>query len=178
MPAPHRLLLTRRRALAGGLVGGLVGLAASGCDAVTGPSDPAPTDRRTGRSEPAPSAAEDPDEELVADVRRRIAGTAAVVTGAARGRPALARELRDLARLHRRHLDALPGDTASSRRVPVSGADAARRRRVRNAETRLQRQLADAAVEARSGPLAALLASMSAAVAQQLAADVTTGSTG
>lgn len=147
------------------------GLVAAGCDlsGSAGPgTDPtSPTASRT--PEPTSSPPADPDEALVARVQTEVAGTAAVVAAAGTGRPALARELAPLARLHRRHLQALPGDEPQAPSAQVRGDAAAARRQVRVRESELQTALADAALEASSGPLAALLASMSAAVAQQLA---------
>jgi hypothetical protein len=64
--------------------------------------------------------------------------------------------------MHAEHLAVL-----EVRAEPADGQPVARD--VRAAETTLQRQLADAAVRAESGALAKLLASMAAAVAQQLA---------
>lgn len=155
--------LTRRGAL-----GGLLAVGLSGCDVGTTDADPP---RPTPRSEPdaVPEPTEDPDLALVDDVRDDLAAALSFVTAARRGRRGLARELDELSRLHLAHLRELPGgrDQAPSPRVR---GDAARvRARVRALESRLQGTLADAAVRAESGPLAALLASMSAAVAQQLA---------
>jgi hypothetical protein len=79
------------------------------------------------------------------------------------------RSLRDLQRTHRAHLAELADSPARSRRIRVEGDDAAALRRVRTTEQQLQRRLAETAVDAQSGPLAALLASMAAAIAQQLA---------
>jgi hypothetical protein len=53
----------------------------------------------------------------------------------------------------------------------VKGSVPAVLERVRREEAALQRRLAAAAVSARSGALASLLATMSAGVAQRLAAD-------
>jgi len=167
--AARPLRTTRRSALAGGLVL----LATTGCELATdrpgaGPTTGSPTGRTPGSTTSDP--AEDPDAALVEEVRTEIAGIAALVVAAGRGRPAVRRRLRGYRRLHDRHLGALPGDPGRARRERVSGPDAVVLRRVAAGESRLQRRLADAAVAAESGPLASLLASMSAAVAQQLAA--------
>ena len=171
-PLPDALRATRRVALAGGLVGGVAVLAA-GCDALAD-RDPEPgSSASTGTTpEPSETPVEDPDTALVEDVRTDIAATAAVVTGAGRGRPKVARTLRGFDRLHRSHLDELPDGDADAPRTPVRGTDAAALSRVRGAESRLQRRLAEAAVAADSGSLASLLASMSAAVAQELAREL------
>lgn len=164
------LRTTRRRVLRAPAAAAAAGLLAAGCD-LSGSAGPgAETTSPTASGTPAPSVtpAADPDEALVVRVRSEVAATAALVTGAGTGRPALARELAPLARLHRRHLAALPGDQAGASPAQVRGDAAAARRQVRDREAGLQASLADAAMEASSGPLAALLASMSAAVAQRL----------
>jgi hypothetical protein len=105
--------------------------------------------------EPAPRsapAAEGDDEALVDEVVAQITAVAAVAAGVPR-----------LVALHAAHLEALdapaPATTDSSATGPA----------VRVAERAHQRYLVDAALRAESGPLARLLASMSAAVSQQLA---------
>jgi len=165
------LRTTRRRVLRAPAAAVAAGLVAAGCD-LSGSSDPgAGTTSPTAAGTPEPTATPttDPDEAVVARVRTEVAGAAALVSAAGTGRPALARELAPLARLHRRHLQALPGDEAETPTEQVRGDASAVLRRVRARETGLQTALAEAAVEASSGPLAALLASMSAAVAQRLA---------
>lgn len=173
MPAaatlPDPVRVTRRRVLGAGAAVGSAALGASACDLAVGPEEgaaPVPT------KGPGTAVAADPtpDQRLLAGVAEDIATAAAVVRGARRGRPALRRSLRGLTRLHRAHLAELPVDVAGGGdRVRVAGDDARALQQVRSAEQRLQRRLADAAVAAESGSLAALLASMSAAVAQQLA---------
>lgn len=161
MPSPE---LSRRGAL--GLV--LAGLAASGCD-LEAPDARRPHTGPGAATAATPTPAEDPDGSLVESVRTEI-GTVLALVGAAGGRrPALGAELAPLRRLHRRHLAALPGDAATDSEPVVTGSTDRVRAAVRREELRLQHALADAAVVAESGPLAALLASMSAAVAQRLA---------
>ena len=164
------LRATRRRLLRAPAAVVVTGLAVAGCDLVgtqePGGTTPSPTP--SGRTATTAPAA-DPDETLVARVRGEVADAASLVAAAGRGRPALRRELAPFVRLHRRHLEALPGDDAVAAPAEVRGDNAAARRRVRQREEALRAGLADAAVVASSGPLAALLASMSAAVAQQLA---------
>lgn len=154
------------RATRRGVLGGLLaGLSAAGCDATTSGTKPvAPTS-----GTPATDPPEDPDRALVDDVRRQVGEVAALVRATVDRRPGLAAELRGLDRLHRRHLAALPGAGQPPTSPRAHGGAVELRSRVRAREASLQRSLADAAVAARSGPLAALLASMSAAVAQQLA---------
>lgn len=156
--------LTRR----GALGGVLAGVALSGCDLVSpGPDPDAPS---TGApDDTGGQAPEDPDLALVDSVRAALAEASALVAAAVAARPTLGPELAGLRRLHRRHLAALPGDAAEQPRPSVAGDAARVRSRVRSREEQLQARLADAAVASESGPLAALFASMSAAVAQQLA---------
>lgn len=106
----------------------------------------------------------------MARVRTDLTDALAWVRSAAEGRPGLAAELDGFRRLHAAHLAALPGDTEPTARPRVRGGPRPVRAELRQREARLQRALADAAVAAGSGALAALLASMSAAVAQRLAA--------
>jgi hypothetical protein len=102
----------------------------------------------TARS-PALARADDPDGTLVDEVVARITATAALA----------AREP-GLVAMHTAHLGALDAPP------PVPGK--APRPRLLSSERQLQRFLVDAAERAESGPLARLLASMSAAVSQQL----------
>ena len=150
---------TRRGAVAGLLAG----IGATGCDADA---------RREGSPARAPTSeqpAADPDSALVDAVVAEVAEVAGVVAGAARARRALSDELATWRRLHLAHLAALEAE-ADERPTRVRGSAAELRSLVRRREAALQRWLADGAVAARSGPLASLLATMSAAVAQQLAA--------
>ncbi len=164
MTSPAPLRPTRRSALAGTLLA----LTTTGCDAITSEPPAGPTGSGSG-SEESTDTSVDPDEALVADVRADLAAASVLVTSALRARPGLTGELAPFHTLHTRHLRALEGDPPRGR-TPVRGDAAAVRSTVRGREARLQATLAEAAVEADSGPLAALLASMSAAVAQQLAA--------
>lgn len=155
-------LRTTRR---GALVGSLAAFAVTGCDAVS--PAPADTDPRTTAS--TTDTPGDPDQALVVDVRADLAEASALVTSALETRPGLRGELAPFATLHARHLRALDGDPPRGR-TPVPGDASVARAAVRAREARLETSLASAALAAQSGPLAALLASMSAAVAQQLAA--------
>ena len=151
---------TTRRAAVGGL---LAGIGAAGCDA---------GGRREGSPRRAPTSeqpAADPDSALVDAVVAEVAEVAGVVAGAARARRALRDELATWRRLHVAHLAALEAEI-DERPARVRGSAAELRSLVRRREAALQRRLADGAVTARSGSLASLLATMSAAVAQQLAA--------
>jgi hypothetical protein len=156
--SPASVLRTSRRTTLGGALAGVAILA--GCD--LGSDDPG--------SAPAPSAdPDDPDTGLVAEVVDDLLATLAIVDAVRHRYGSLRRQLGELAKVHRAHLAALgsnerPG-RAGPRTADADGALALVRRR----EQRHQRLLTDRAVEAQSGRLARLLASMSAAVAQQLA---------
>jgi hypothetical protein len=167
--APAPLRTTRRSALAGTLAV----LTVTGCDAVT-PAPPAESGPGSNRAEPTTDTPADPDEALVAEVRADLARASVLVTSALGARPGLRSELAPFATLHARHLRALDGDRPRGR-TEVPGTAAAVRDDARAREVRLQASLASAALNAQSGPLAALLASMSAAVAQQLAATADAG---
>lgn len=131
--------LPRRAALALGAAG-LVAVAGCESDGTSEP-DPPPTT-------PEPDA----DQELV---DRTVASITAVwrLTG---DRPSLAA-------VHLAHVEALGGEIDVTPVRRAVDADALRRR-----EDALQRELVRAAMTAESGALARLLASMSAAVSQQL----------
>jgi hypothetical protein len=165
------LRTTRRRVLRAPAAAVAAGLVATGCDlsGSAGPDDGTSSSTPTPTPDPTATPSADPDEALVAQARSEVADTVAVVVAAGTGRPGLARELAPWERLHRRHLAALPGDDAGVPSARVLGDAPAARRQVLAREARLQTALADAAIGAGSGPLAALLASMSAAVAQRLA---------
>ncbi|MBA2953377.1 hypothetical protein GON03_03560 [Nocardioides sp. MAH-18] len=92
------------------------------------------------------------DDALVDEVVAQITAVAAVAANVTR-----------LIAMHAAHLTAL--DAAA----PAVTTSAATGPEVRAAEREHQRYLVDAALRAESGPLARLLASMSAAVSQQLA---------
>lgn len=161
----HPTRVSRRGLLTGGL-GGLAVLA-TGCDAVDdvlgGEGDPG----ATGAVTPTAPAA-DADSVLVEGLAAAIAATGALAAGAGAAVPALSRVGRRLSRLHEIHASEL-GWSGTTERPRVKGGRAAVLRRLQNAEARLQDQLADAALEAESGALAQVLASMAAAVAQQRA---------
>jgi hypothetical protein len=166
------VLTTRRTtvavALAGGaaLAGGL-----SGCDI----GDPA----RPGAS-PGATPAADPDEELLDRARTEVDAALALVTALSRhGR--MATPLAPLLALHTAHRDALAGDdtpTETPTETPtgtpappsLSGAPGELWTMLLARERTLHRRLAVSAVEASSGTLARLLASMSAGIAAHVAA--------
>ncbi|CAI9419484.1 hypothetical protein [Nocardioides sp. T2.26MG-1] len=134
--------LSRRTTLA--LAAGVVALA--GCDDGDGGPDSAPTG--------SPGSA-DPDVALVDGVLAELARAQRVASSAGDT---------DLVALHGAHIEALNGTPAPT---PARGRFGAAD--VQQRERRLQSHLVAAAVDAQSGALAALLASMSAAVSQRLA---------
>ncbi|HET8961143.1 hypothetical protein [Nocardioides sp.] len=156
-PVPA-LRITRRTTLGGVLAAATVLV---GCD--LDPRDP-------GSSSEPPADADDPDAALVEDVAADIFATRQLVESLQRRHGSLRRPLNELVRVHDAHLAALESSRRSGRRAPRPGNAADALRLVRDRELRLQRLLADHSVAARSGRLARLLASMSAAIAQQLAA--------
>jgi len=114
----------------------------------------------------APAA--DADTELVETVAGQLATalTLAVATGTSF--PALRALSRRLATLHRAHLGELsrPEDAEDG---TVRGSPATAKARLLRAEQNLHLELVQAALDAESGALAQVFASMAAAVAQQLA---------
>ncbi len=165
MPA-RRASTTRRGALTGAL--GLVVLSACDVDDLRPPEDdaapaPSPTPGSTDTPEP------DADTALVDATGTDIAGALAVVEAARSSVPRLRPQLQPLVRMHRAHLAALeiqgdpaaPPGAGSTRDQALAGVVAA--------QQGLQARLVERAVEAQSGALARLLASMSASVSQHLA---------
>jgi hypothetical protein len=154
------LSATRRTTLAGALGGALL---VAGCDADEPGSAPSPSAAATT---PTP---DDPDVALVDEVVAELDSLIALTEAAAAARPGIGRWPRALATLHRAHRDVLTDDETEAAPPPSRGSAAAVLRQVTARERTAQERLADWAVAAESGPLARLLASMSAAIAQQLA---------
>lgn len=152
-----------------GLLAGAVGLAAlSACDVDDlRPPEDQETPSAGGTPSSSASAATDPDTVLVDRVVTAIIGASVTIDGARR-LPRLRTVLGPLDRAHAAHLAALDGELEGTP-SPPAGSYAVALRRVRASEQALQRELAAAALEARSGALARLLASMSASVSQHLA---------
>lgn len=151
---PRHTPVARRTALGATLVG-LVTV--GGCD----------LDDLDPRTEPDPAAptTSAPPEDADADLVEAVVTDLSVALGAASALRGADRATgRAFARLHRRHLTELDADDAAT---STGGPD--RLAAVLRTERRLQRRLTEAAVAAESGELAAVLASMSAAVAQLLA---------
>lgn len=146
--------VARRGLLLGGA--GAVLAVAAGCGTEdTAPASSAPTADAVGA-----------DSDLVERVVAEI-GTA---LGAAAATARRHRRLRGLARpfadLHRTHLERLEAD-ADDPGADAPADEAAARAALLRAEERLQRRLVAAAVDAESGALAQVFASMAAGVAQQ-----------
>lgn len=163
MPVPA-IATTRRAALGAALA--LVATSACDVDDLRPPEvrEPEPT---TPSASPAPGT----DEALVAGAATAIMSALELAVLVRRRFPVLAPSAGPLVRAHRGHLGVLDLggglQTRTSTSVPSSAARALRQ--LRDDEQRLQQTLASAAVDARSGALARLFASMSASVAQHLA---------
>jgi hypothetical protein len=121
----------------------------AGCDDGDGDGGP-------GTAPTSSSETPDADVELVAGVVAELVRAQQVASSAGDT---------DLVALHGAHLEALEATSVTS---PVPGTFGAAD--VQQRERRLQTHLVGAAVDAQSGALAALLASMGAAVSQRLAA--------
>ncbi len=145
--------------LKGGAAAGAALLAGCGVD-----QDHDPAGAAVDPSEPAVDA----DSDLVETVSGHL--TSALALAAATGRSvAPLRPLgRRLAALHRSHLGEL-GRPHGAERGTVKGTVETARARLLRSEEKLQRQLVQAALDAESGALAQVFASMAAAIAQQLA---------
>lgn len=158
-----RAAATTRRTTLGVALGGLVTIA--GCDAVSDLSPGAdPSTPQVQASPTLPSA--DADTDLVERVVRDVEATIGAVP---RGR-GLQATVDDLRNMHAAHRRALTGEDVLP--VATDGGTLPRRqavRRISRLERAHQQRLQAAALEARSGSLAVLLAQMSAAVAQRLA---------
>jgi len=161
-PAPRasrRSLLTGTAAAGAAL---LVGATTAGCGLQPG-------DETTGAAAIDPTVpAVDADSDLVETVGAQIAAALALAsaTGAAFGK--LRPLTRRLASLHRSHLGELgmPDDDPDG---TAPGSAATARARLLRSEEKLQQRLVRAALDAESGALAQVFASMAAAVAQQRA---------
>lgn len=155
-----RAVTTRRTAL-GGAFAGL--LAVGGCE-LDPRTDDAPENPTDGQDDP-------PDTVLVDDVLLELDALVTLLVTARREHPELREPLRPLLALHREHAAALGGRdprlSVRARRTARGTPDVVLGQ-ISERERRAQRRLVDAAMAARSGAVAQLFASMSAAVAQQL----------
>ena len=155
--------LSRRTALGSALAAPIV-LAA--CDI-----DPPP--RTDGSSTPTPEPPE--DSELVAGVVSALARAQGLLLAATAGIPELAARLDPVATAHAAHLDLLVGAVPQSEVPSIAGAalptqPAAVLAAVRRSEQRLLRAVRTGCLEARSGDLARVLASVATSTSQHAAA--------
>ena len=128
------------------------------------------------RQDPSGEPVAEPPEDsaLVASVVAAVIATTAVVTTASDASEALATRLAGLAQAHAAHLDLLVGavpdaevPAVESPAVPALPGPALVA--VRRSELRLLRTLGESCVDAASGDLARVLASMAASVSQHVA---------
>ncbi len=162
MSSADPLLTSRRAAI------GLAVLAAGGCTVQGEPPATGPT----GSSAPTGDTAADPDVAVVTNARRELGGMLDLLDRASRRHPDLADVLGALTALHTTH-DEFLAEVADTAPSSAGGASVPARKSalldlVRSRERALQGELARLAGRARSGPLARLLASMAAAVSQQV----------
>jgi hypothetical protein len=157
-PAPRA---SRRALLAGGTVAGAALLAVAGCGDTRADGDGAGADDPS-----APSV--DADSRLVETVGGQLTRALGLAAATAASVPQVRQLARGLAALHRTHLSEL-GQPDSVEESRVTGTAEAARARLLRSEEKLQRQLVQAALDAESGALAQVFASMAAAVAQERA---------
>ncbi len=161
---------SRRAALGAGLTAGL-GLTGTlgACSTSSTPATPRPAPRATASGSGAAATDRgnaEPDTALVASVLDAVSLVHAQVRANRRAHASLSVRLRGLERLHARHAAELGGlavVTAPAAELRTSQVVAA----LASVEDRLQRRLVGACVDAESGALALLLASMAAGVAQE-----------
>ena len=145
---------------------GLVGVTAmGGCDV----DDLRPPEERPPTPSPSEEGEPEPDQALVESMATAIVRALETVA-VARSFPRLQPFAAPLARTHQAHLRVLVVEGQAPTPAPVPSSAGEALTRLKAQEGRLQRELAGAAVDAQSGALARLLASMSASVAQHLAA--------
>jgi hypothetical protein len=129
---------------------------------------------RWGPEEQVDGASEqeqDADAALVSDAKTALVDQLASLTAITRRHRGLAGLVQPLQEAHAAHLAALGGnDLLDVVSIATDRSSAAAVARVRREETALQQKLADLAGRVTSGPLARALASMSASLAQHLAA--------
>lgn len=156
----HPTRLTRRATLgSAAALAGALSVSLAGCE--WGPPDQVD----------APEAKQDSDDMLAQNAAERIGAMVRLIEAVPPSFTQLAQPLVPLLALHKAHLAAVdPTDVAGSMPIAVAPASpAAALAQVREHELALQRGLTADATAATSGQLARTLASMAAAVAQQLA---------
>jgi hypothetical protein len=152
-----------RRTVVAGLTSA-AGLALAGCSGDRTPDV-------SGR-DAAPVAA-DPDQGLARQVRREELAVYELVRSTGKKHRELRRRLRATARTHLDHVGRLTPDTSLSlvtRDLPVARSASRALADIADAERRLAARHAASALDAQSGALARVIASMSAAAAQQASA--------
>ena len=154
LPGPA---ITRRAALA--TTG--VGLLATGCGA---------SSRTVDAADPAAETPNDPDQDVVDAAALLVATALLSARATVRRHPVLAPRVRPFVALHRAHAEALPETTEPLDAGTVDAGPRVAESAFVADERDVAERLARFAVDARSGPLARLLASMSAGVSAQLAA--------
>ncbi|WP_167736667.1 hypothetical protein [Nocardioides sp. 1609] len=160
-----------RRALVGVTVLGTAGCSIGSLDPSSEDPTITPTTSPSDGSDPDPGGTGatdvDTDSALVEEALLALSVAHRTAQANARAHPPLADALAPLVRLHRAHAGELGGPRPTSGRVAVGRGSVQRaRRRVALAEETLEQALAGLAVQADSGALARLLASMAASVAQ------------
>lgn len=150
---------SRRLVLTGSAVLGAAVLAV-GCGVAESDNPPAaaPDDKTV--------PAVDTDSELVESVGGSLADTLALALATGTSVPQLRPLARRFAALHRAHLGEL-GQSADADGQKVAGTAETARARLLRAEEKLQAHLVRTALEAESGALAQVFASMAAALAQE-----------
>ncbi|MDP3890794.1 hypothetical protein [Nocardioides sp.] len=179
MPSSPALRVSRRATLRGTLtaLGATTALATASCEDGLRRGGDTPPGATPGRQEsPTPTAPGRSDEEHDAGILdRAVASTLAaeaLLAATVSTHPGLGGALAEVRAVHRAHHDLLAASL--SQEPPPSPAPRVpgRSRRalavVRRHENDHQQRLADLALEARSGPFARILASMAAAVGQQV----------
>jgi len=154
---------SRRLALGLGLGVGLLPIA--GCTLGDG------GDKKRGLTGSAASD-EEADRSLLDEARTEIAGLLDLIRRTSHHYPGIATPLAALTTLHRAHDDLLAdsGTPSKATRTRVPASSTAALTLISNRERALQLEFAGLAVQAKSGPLARLFASMAAGVAQHVQA--------
>jgi ABC-type xylose transport system permease subunit len=160
-PGPTRLLTRRATLGSAAALTGALSASLAGCE--WGPPDQVD----------APEAKQDSDDKLAKTAAGQIGGALQLVVSAPKSYPSLTATLAPLLAVHRAHLLVLDPKgtmtpTSAGPAELTSGSAATALAEIRSVELALQRGLATDAAAATSGQLARTLASMAAAVAQQL----------
>jgi hypothetical protein len=150
---------SRRAVLTGGTVAGAALLTLAGCGETRADDD-------GGAAADTTAPAIDTDSDLVERVGGQLTNALALAAATAASVPQLRPLARRLAALHRAHLAELSQSDDVEDGTVKGSAETARARLLRS-EEKLQQQLVRAALDAESGALAQVFASMAAAIAQE-----------